>query len=57
MYFYKVKHKQIKIMKVSIKLKKIELNGKAVMWNKKNLGFKKFAGSVYFDNKKIILVF
>ena len=37
-------------MEVTIKLKRIELNGKVSMWNEEDAGFKKFAGSVYFDN-------
>lgn len=50
MYFYKVKQKQIEIMEVTIKLKRIELNGKVSLWDEKDAGFKKYAGSVYFHN-------
>ena len=37
-------------MEIKIQLKKIELTGEAIIWDKKDLGFKNFAGSVYFEN-------
>lgn len=37
-------------MEVTIKLKRIELNGKVSMWNEEDAGFKIYAGSIYFDN-------
>lgn len=38
-------------MELTLNLKRIKLNGKVVMWNEKDGGYKKHAGSVYFDNK------
>lgn len=41
-------------MEVTIKLKRIELNGKVSMWNEEDTGFKKYAGSIYFDNNNYV---
>lgn len=37
-------------MEAIIKLKKIELNGTVVIWDKNDAGIIKYAGSVYFEN-------
>ena len=37
-------------MEAIIKLKKIELTGTVVMWDKNDAGIIKYAGSVYFEN-------
>lgn len=37
-------------MEIIIKLKRIELKGTAVTWKETDPGFKKYAGSVWFDN-------
>ncbi len=37
-------------MEIVIKLKRIELTGKVVMWDKEDAGIQRHAGSVYFDN-------
>lgn len=41
-------------MEVTIKLKRIELNGKVSMWNEEDTGFKNYAGSISFDNDNYI---